>query len=57
MAVAHAIRVIVYHLLRHGTSYRERGGHYCDERDRQATVRRAVRRLERLGYQVTLEVA
>jgi len=57
VAVAHAILVIIYHLLRHGTSYRELGSNYFDERDRQATVRRAVRRLERLGYQVTPEVA
>jgi transposase len=57
VAVAHALVVIVYHLLRDGTAYRELGGNYFDERDRQATVRRAVRRLERLGYQVTLAVA
>ncbi len=57
VAVAHAILVIVYHLLRAGTAYRELGGNYFDERDRQGTVRRAVRRIERLGYRVTLEVA
>jgi transposase len=57
VAVALALVVIVYHLLRDGTAYRELGGNYFDERDRQATVRRAVRRLERLGYQVTLAVA
>jgi transposase len=57
VAVAHAILVIVYHLLRDGTSYRELGGNYFDERDRETTARRSVRRLERLGYKVTLEVA
>ena len=57
VAVAHALLVIVYHLLREGTSYRELGGNYFDERDREATTRRSVRRLERLGFKVTLEVA
>jgi transposase len=57
IAVAHAILVIIYHLLRAGTTYQELGGNYFDERDRQATVRRSVRRIERLGYKVTLEVA
>jgi transposase len=56
-AVAHALLVIVYHLLRTGTAYRELGGNHFDERDRQGTVRRAVRRIQRLGYTVTLEVA
>ena len=57
VAVAHALLVSVYHLLREGTSYRELGGNYFDERDREATTRRSVRRLERLGFKVTLEVA
>jgi transposase len=56
VAVAHALLVIVDHLLREGTSYRELGGNYFDERDRDATARRSVRRLERLGFKVTLEV-
>jgi transposase len=57
MAVAHSILVIIYHLLRDGTSYQDLGANYFDERDRLATVRRAVRRIERLGYKVTLEAA
>jgi transposase len=57
LAVAHSILVIVYYLLKQGTVYRELGGNYFDERDRQATTRRAVRRLERLGYKVTIEAA
>ncbi len=57
VAVAHALLVVVYHLLRDHTAYRELGGNYFDERERQAVVGRSVRRLERLGYKVTLEVA
>jgi transposase len=57
VAVAHTIVRIVYHLLRHGRVYQDLGGNYFDERQREATVRRAVRRIERLGYQVTLQPA
>jgi transposase len=57
VAVGHSILVIVYHLLTRGTTYDELGGNYFDERDRQAVPRRLVRRLEDLGYQVTLEPA
>jgi transposase len=55
MAVAHSILVIVYSLLRNGGEYRELGGNYFDERNRLSTVRRAVRRIEDLGYQVELQ--
>jgi transposase len=57
IAVAHTLVVIIYHLLRDGTSYQDLGPNYYDERHRDATVHRSVRRLERLGYRVTIEVA
>jgi len=57
VAVAHTILVIIHHLLEEGTVYRELGGNYFDERAREATVRRSVQRLQRLGYTVTLEAA
>jgi transposase len=55
IAVAHAILRIVYVLLTQETSYDELGVDYFDQRDRQAAERHAVRRLESLGYTVTLE--
>jgi transposase len=55
VAVGHTILVIAYHLLNEGTRYEERGGNYLDERDREATKRQLVRRLERLGHKVTIE--
>ena len=55
VAVGHTILVIAYHLLREGTTYRELGDRYFDERDRQAVERRLVYRLEGFGYKVTLE--
>lgn len=55
MAVGHSILVIAYHLLTEETEYEDLGSQYFDERDRQQVERRLVHRLERLGYQVTLE--
>jgi hypothetical protein len=48
---------MVYHLLRDGTEYEDLGASYFDERDRVAVERRLVRRLEQLGYRVSLEQA
>ena len=42
---------------RDGTVYREIGGNYFDEGDPQATLRRSVRRIDRLGFKVRLETA
>jgi hypothetical protein len=53
-AVAHSILIIAYHSLRDGTTYQELGANYYDERNRQHLERHAVRRLEGLGYDVTL---
>jgi transposase len=55
IAVAHTLLVMIYHLLQDGQDYRELGGNYFDELDRQAVQKRLVRRLERLGYAVRLE--
>ena len=55
MAVAHSILVIIYHLLRERTSFREIGETYFEERDRQTVEKQLVRRLTRLGYQVELQ--
>jgi transposase len=55
IALAHTILVIVYSLLRNGSSYQDLGVNYFDERDRTNTLRRSVSRIERLGYQVILQ--
>jgi transposase len=54
VAVAHSILVVVYYVLSRHVSYQELGGNYFDERERQMVEKRAVRRLEKLGYQVQL---
>jgi transposase len=55
LAVAHSILVIAYCIMARGQTYADLGGNYFDERDRRQVERRLVRRLEGLGYTVTLE--
>jgi transposase len=57
IALAHTILVTIYYMLVRGTSYHELGGNYFDERNEQAAIKRAVNRIEQLGYKVTLEMA
>ncbi len=55
VAVGHTILVIAYSLLKRSCSYEDLGGDYFDQRDRQAVERGLVRRLEGLGYKVSLD--
>ena len=55
IAVGHTLLVSIYQLLSQDKDYEELGGNYFDKWDRQAVQKRLVRRLEKLGYQVTLE--
>jgi transposase len=57
VALGHTLLVIVYHVVRTGQPYRELGANYFDEHDRQHVQRTLVRRLERLGYSVSLQPA
>jgi transposase len=58
VALGHAILVIVYHLLsREDQVYQDLGVNYFDESRRQRVERGLVRRLEDLGYDVTLQPA
>jgi len=55
VAVAHSILVIVYHILTRHEPYHDLGVTYFDERDRHAVERRLVKRLQALGYDVSLQ--
>lgn len=55
VAVEHSILVIAYHLIERKEPYKELGGDYFDKRHVEATAKRLTKRLERLGYQVSLE--
>lgn len=54
IAVAHSILVIAYHMLQRHEPYHELGGNYFDERKRASVANRLTRRLERLGYTVSI---
>jgi hypothetical protein len=57
VAVALIVLVIAYYILRDGTVYQELGPNYFDERSKEATARRAIKRLEGLGCTVTIAQA
>jgi transposase len=54
MAVAHSLIVVIYHVLRTGQPYKELGVDYFNRLDSARVERHHVRRLEQLGYTVTL---
>jgi hypothetical protein len=55
VAVAHALLVVIYHVLLRQQPYEELGARYLDERHPEKSAQRLVRRLRELGYEVTLE--
>jgi transposase len=55
VALGHTILVIIYHLLKKQTTYRELGPDYLDRLDTDRLTRNLIRRLERLGHKVTLQ--
>ncbi len=57
VAFGHTILVIAYYLLTRQADYQDLGAHYFDQRDPHAVERRLVRRLEALGYTVSLNPA
>lgn len=57
IAVGRRILEIAYYVLRDGVAYQDLGANYYDEHQKDRVVRNAVKRLERLGYKVTVEAA
>jgi transposase len=57
VAVAHSMLIIAYYVLQRQQPYQDLGSNYFDERERSAIARQSVRRLEQLGFKVTLETA
>jgi len=54
IAVGHSLLVAGYHVITRQEDYTDLGVQYFDQRDREAVRRRSVRRLEQLGFTVTL---
>ncbi|MFC6233201.1 transposase [Paenibacillus allorhizosphaerae] len=57
VAVAHSIMAIVYDVLTRKEGYKDLGSHYFEQRQQEALMKQAARRLESLGFQVTLSSA
>lgn len=55
VAVAHSLLVAIYHMLRDGTVHQDLGPDHFDERRREQSTRRAVRQLQDLGFDITVE--
>ncbi len=55
VAVARAILEICYFMIRDGSMYHDLGADYFTERDHQGILRRNKKRIEALGYKVTVE--
>jgi transposase len=55
LAVAHSILVMAYYMIQRQEPYHEAGADFFDRLQPEDTARRLVKRLEQLGYQVTLQ--
>jgi len=55
VALGHTLLVIMYQVLKDGTTYQELGADYLDRLEPERLTRYFVKRLERLGHQVTLQ--
>lgn len=57
IAVGHTILVDIYHIIHDKTDYRDLGANYFDKRKSSFVIHNAMRRIEQLGFKVTLEPA
>ncbi len=54
VAIAHKILVAAFHMLQRAVAFADLGADYLDRADKHRTVKRLVRRLDALGYNVML---
>jgi len=54
VALAHHMVVVIYNLITRNEEYVEFGGDYYDQRNKPRVVSRLTKRLEKLGFEVTL---
>jgi len=52
IAVAHSMLIAIYHILKHGTPFRDMGATYFDNFNREHKIKACLRRLTALGYPV-----
>jgi len=56
VAVAHTILITCYFMIKNGTGYKDLGSDFFDKRNKEAVYKRSVKRLESLGYVVSVEL-
>ena len=56
MAIAHQLLVIIYHLLTRKEDYKELGFQHFEKEKEEQKKKQAVKELEKLGFQVTIEL-
>jgi len=54
VAVGHSILVASYHMIKDGCRYHELGENYFEKQNAERIKRQAVKRLEKMGFKVTL---
>jgi len=54
VAIAYKRLVTIWHMLKHGTVYRDPGADFLDRQDRGRTAKHLVRRLTTMGFEVQL---
>jgi transposase len=57
VALGHKILIMCYHILKYRRPYKELGGDYLDQRRKDKIARSYIKRLNHLGYEVTLKEA
>lgn len=57
VAAAHSLLIVIYHILKEGTLYRDLGPHFLDRTRAPQLIRFHVRRLQQLGMQVAVTPA
>jgi transposase len=55
LAVAHRMLIIAWHIIQDGTVYEELGGNHYDRLHPDRSARRLIKRLEQIGFQVTVK--
>jgi len=54
-ALEHTILVMAYHMIKRRVPYHELGADYFEKRNSELTAKRLIKRLEKLGYQISID--
>jgi transposase len=57
VAVAHSMAIAIYHMVKSKTAYRELGANFFDANNPLRTLNRLAKRIESLGYHVSVTMA